>query len=242
MSFHPAAKKGGGLGTLIDVSRSDSFLATAAAVLIVACASAAGAAVSPAATPLPTLSGSPAWGGFERMWADVAAYTATVTVFEQKGTQVQTLVFDYAFRKPSSVTVRIVRGPNTGATLAWNGGDTVLARRGGGFLAIFKKTYSLHDPTVTTIRGSSIDELSFAAMISHAQDTPGAVFEISGEAIDGVPVEAVTILPSSAEADAGLTREVVDISPATNVPLRVLGYDGAGLVRQVDFSAVKLER
>jgi hypothetical protein len=94
---------------------------------------------------------------------------------------------------------------------------------------------------VTTLRGSSIDQLSFAAIISHGQDTAGTASEAKGPVIDGVSTEAVTLVPTSSTTDAGLTLEIVDISSTTNVPIRIFGYDGPILVRQVQFSNVKLQ-
>jgi hypothetical protein len=163
-------------------------------------------------------------------------------MFEQKDAQVQNWVFDYTFRKPSSATAHYNVGPNAGVTVVWNGGDTVTAHRGGGLLALFKRTFSLHDPIVTTIRGSSIDQLSFAAILDHGNGGGGTVSEGLGPTILGVPTAAVTLIPSSSVADAGLTQEVVDISTLTNLPIRVLGYEGTTLVRQVDFSVLKTER
>jgi outer membrane lipoprotein-sorting protein len=195
-----------------------------------------------APVPSATASGLPAaWIAFEAAWARVAAYRATVAVFDQKGTQVQNLVLDYTFRKPASATVHVVKGPNAGGTLVWNGGNTVIAHRGSGLLALFTKSYSLHDPVVTTLRGSSIDQLSFAAIISHGQDPAGVASEVTGPAIEGVPTEAVTLVPTSSANDDGLTLEIIDISSATNLPIRVVGYDGATLVRQVQFSNVRLQ-
>lgn len=150
-----------------------------------------------------------AWVAFERAWAGIVAYTVTVTVFDEHRAQVQNLAFNYTFRKPSSATVHVVKGPNVGGTLVWNGGNTVVAHRGSGLRALFTKTYSLHDPVVTTLRGSSIDQLSFAAIISHAQDTAGTASEATGPAIDGVSTEAVTLVPASPATDAGLTLEVI---------------------------------
>jgi hypothetical protein len=192
---------------------------------------------------MPTLSGAPpAWAAFERAWAGIAAYSVTIAVFERKGTQVQNVVFDYTFRKPSTATVHVVKGPNAGVTLVWSGGNTVVAHRSSGLLSIFKKTLSLHDPAVTTIRGSSIDQLSFAAILAHGQDTAGPTSQAPGPVIDGAASEAVTLIPTSSVADAGLTREIVDISTVTSLPLRVLGYEGDVLVRQIDFSNIKLEQ
>jgi len=181
-----------------------------------------------------------AWLEFTRAWAGIAGYSATVTVFEQKGAQVQHVVFDYNFRKPSNVTVHVIKGPNAGVTLVWNGGATMSAHRGSGFMAQFKKTLSLHDPAATTIRGSSIDQLSFGAILAHGQQTPGRVWQGRGTVINGAATEAVTLTPSSPAADVGLTYEIVEISKTTHFPMRVLGYQGRTLVRKVDFTNVKL--
>ncbi len=128
-------------------------------------------ATTPAVQPLPAASAAATHelDAFAAAWAPITAYTATVTVFEQQGTEVQHVVFDYSFRKPSSVTVHVLAGPNAGVTLAWDGGTNVVAHRGSGLAALFKRTLSLHDPLATTIRGSSIDQLSFAAILAHAR-------------------------------------------------------------------------
>ncbi len=192
-------------------------------------------------TPSATPSAPPAaWSAFEYAWGSITGYSTTIAVFEQKGAQVQNVVFEYTFHKPSSATVQVVKGPNAGVTLEWNGGDTVVAHRGSGLVAMFKKTLALHDPLVTTIRGSSIDQLSFAAILSHGQKTQGTTSQAPGPVIGGVPTHAVAIVPASAFADTGLTLEIVDLSSTTYMPVRVLGYVGSTLVRQVDFSNTKL--
>jgi hypothetical protein len=191
---------------------------------------------SPVPSSLP-----PAWMSFERAWTGISGYTATVTVFERRGDEVQHVAFDYTFDKPSSATVHVIKGPNAGVTLVWNGGSTVIAHRGSGLVALFKKTMSLHDPLITTIRGSSIDQLSFAAILTHAQDTAGPVTQSIGPVINGTPTTAVTLIPASSATDASLTREVVDISLSTSLPVRVLGYSETTLVRQIDFTNVRVK-
>jgi outer membrane lipoprotein-sorting protein len=183
-----------------------------------------------------------ALNAFERAWATVGGYRATVKVFERKGSRVQNVVFDYAFRKPSNVTVRVVEGQNAGVTLLWDGGTTVVAHRGSGLAALFKRTLPLHDPQVTTIRNSSIDELSFGKILTHARQTPGILSLSPGAVIGGVATEAVTLKPADPATDAALTREVIEISTKTHLPVQVLGYQGPALVRKIDYSNVKLVR
>jgi hypothetical protein len=175
---------------------------------------------------------------FAAAWASVTAYTTTIAVTERNNTLVQNVVLDYTFRKPSSVTVHVSAGPNAGVTMVWDGGTTVVAHRGSGLAALFKKTLSLHDPQATTIRGSSIDQLSFGAILAHAQQEAGHLTETTQSAIDGVNVDAVTLMSADVAANGGLTREIVELSPNTHLPVRVLGYDGATLVRQIDFTKV----
>lgn len=196
-----------------------------------------GAMTTPGATPSAP---PPGWRAFESAWGRIAGYSTTIAVFEQKGAQVQNVVFDYTFHKPSSATVHVVKGPNAGVTLEWNGEDTVVAHRGSGLVAMFKKTLSLHDPLVTTIRGSSIDELSFSAILSHGQTTQGTTSQAPGPVIDGAQTQSVAIVPASPLGDTGLTLEIVDLSSTTYMPVRVRGYAGSTLVRQVDFSNTKL--
>jgi outer membrane lipoprotein-sorting protein len=186
-------------------------------------------------------SASAAWAAFEQTWASITAYTATVAIFEREGAQVQSSVVNYTFRKPSDASVHFVAGKNAGVTVTWSGGETVVAHRGSGLIGLFKRTFALHDPQVTTIRGSSIDQLSFAAFIAHSQSTPGIVSQEPGPTILDIPTEAVTLIPTSSASDTGLTREIIDLSMPTNLPLRVLGYEQGTLVREIDFSNIQTQ-
>jgi outer membrane lipoprotein-sorting protein len=179
---------------------------------------------------------------FAAAWASVTAYSATVTVLERKGAQTQNVQLQYTFQKPTSVTAHVDAGANAGVTIVWGGGPTVVAHRGSGFAALFKKTLSLHDPQVTTIRGSSIDQLSFGAILAHAQQEPGRLTQAPQANIGGIGIAAVTLTSAQPTTNAGLTREVVEISTNTYLPVLVLGYDGTALVRQITFSNVKVKR
>ena len=175
---------------------------------------------------------------FDHAWKGVTAYSATITIFEQQGSQTQNMTFDYRFSKPSNLAIRVVAGANKGATLAWGGGKTVVVRRGSGFLSLFRRTVALNDPMVKTIRGSTINQLSFGAILAHSGQ-PGVLSEAHGDVIDGDTTEAVTLVPKSAPADANLTREVIEISTTTHFPLRILGYAGPTLVRKIDIADVQ---
>jgi outer membrane lipoprotein-sorting protein len=185
--------------------------------------------------------GISSWVAFERTWANVSSYSATVAIFEREGLQVQSSVLDYTFHKPSSATVHFIAGKNKGVTVVWDGGNTVVAHRGSGLFGLFTKTFALHDPEVTTVRGSSIDQLSFAAMLAHLQATPGTVTQAPSVPILGIPTETVTLVATSPIADTGLTSESIEFAIPMGLPLRILGYEGATIVRQIDFSNIELQ-
>jgi hypothetical protein len=92
---------------------------------------------------------------------------------------------------------------------------------------------------VTTIRGSSIDELSYGAIIAHAEQTVGTLSQSPGERIGDTATESLSLTPSDPAADAGFSREAIDLSTATELPMRVVAYEGTTLVRRVDFSDFK---
>lgn len=72
-----------------------------------------------------------------------------------------------------------------------------------------------------------------------AREAGGTLSEAPADAINGVAAEAVTLIPSKAD-DAGLTREVVELSTITHLPMRILGFDGMTLVRRIDFTNVNV--
>lgn len=194
-------------------------------------------AMGAGATPIEHAKDPLALVAFDHAWKGVTAYSATITVFEKKGSQSQNMTFDYRFTKPSNLAIRVIAGANKGATLVWGGGKTVVVRRGSGLLSLFRRTVSLDDPLVQTIRGSTINQLSFGAILAHSGQ-PGVLSEARGKPIDGVATEAVTLVPKSPSADANLTREVIEISTTTHFPLRILGYVGPTLVRKIDIADV----
>ena len=192
------------------------------------------AAVTPAAAA------DRALNAYARAWAGMTGYTATVTAFEQKGTQSERCTLSYTFKKPANVAVHIISGPNAGSNLTWDGGPTVTGSPGSGLLSFLKKKFPLHDPAVTTTRGSSIDEMSFGSILAHAEHQTGTLTDGPAEDIAGVSADVVALTPADPAADGGLTREVIELSSVTHLPLRILGFVGTLEVRRIDFTNVTI--
>ncbi len=165
-------------------------------------------------------------------WQNIAAYTAIISVFEQLHEQRESMRIDYAFRRPTDVRIHVIEGPNAGAILNWNGGPTLQARRGSGLIGIFRRTLRLNEPLATTIRGSSIDRLSFESILEHIRNTKGNLTLDQGR---------LTLIPREPATDGGLTREVFEFSPTSHLPISALAYEGNTLVRKVQFTDVRVD-
>jgi hypothetical protein len=52
----------------------------------------------------------------------------------------------------------------------------------------------------------------------------------------------LSLVPNDPVSDAGLSREVIDVSTLTQLPIRIEGYEGGRLVRRIDFTDVRPEK
>ena len=175
---------------------------------------------------------------FAKAWSGLNGYTATIRLYEVKGGNTEHAVFNYTYRKPQSVTMKVVSGPNAGATVTWSGGTTVSASKSGAFGITLSKNVSLNDPLVTSLRGYSVSDLSLPGILAHAQQTAGSSY--SGTVtLDGSAVTAVTLNVANPSQDNGMTREVLYLSQSTQLPVRIDGFVGNQLVRTYSFAIAK---
>lgn len=162
-------------------------------------------------------------------YAKIAGYKTTAHVYQVKGTQTQNSVYDYTFTKPTSISMNIVSGANSGANVTWNGGTSVRAGKG-----MFTKTVELTDPLVSSLRGMTIVQLSFGSILAHAAETAGSL-TASTTTLGGATVNLVNLDVANPQGDNGLTREVLYLSQSSNLPVRVDGFVGSTLVQTVTF-------
>jgi outer membrane lipoprotein-sorting protein len=200
--------------------------AVVAALVALACALPAAAADAP-----------PAVAAFATAWAAVDNYTTTITVHETDGKNVQDRVYHYAYKKPTFAKIDVVSGPGKGSGAVWTGGDRVRGHMGG-FLSGIKQSIAITDSRATSLRGDTIEKGSFQSVADDFKN--GKVDPSAADAtVDGVATDAVTVGLTPA-APGGATREVVYLSRATHLPVRRMAYAGDALVKQEDFSDVKL--
>jgi outer membrane lipoprotein-sorting protein len=207
----------------------------AAAALALALAGATVAATA-AAENKPT----PALDAFGAAWANVHDYSETIIAHEttNDGKETQDRTYSYEFVKPTSALIQITDGPGKGGGAAWHGGDQVKGHQGGLFSGV-KLIISKSDPRATSLRGDQIDVASFGYELDHFLNTPGTLSEAPGPALEGQATTAVTLAAAPAEAN-GVTREVLDVSNSTHLPVKREEYVGATLVKSEEFKDLKL--
>jgi hypothetical protein len=175
---------------------------------------------------------------FANAWSALHGYNATIQLYEMKGSNSEHAVFAYSFAKPTTVTMHVNQGPNSGATVKWTGGSTVYASKSGAFGITMGRNVSLSDPLVTSLRGYTVSDLSFAGILSHAQQTAGSLSSGSTK-LDGAMVTAITLNVANPAQDNGMTREVLYLSQSTQLPVRVDGFIGNQVVRMYRFTITK---
>ncbi len=176
---------------------------------------------------------------FAQAVAGVADYTVSITTHEVKGTDVRDNVYHYWFKKPALAKIETVSGRGRGSAAVWHGGDTVSGHQGG-ILSIIKLTVGIHDGKAVSLRGDTIDSASFPAQLEHFRTTKGELAEGPGPAIAGAPTETLTLKPADPVANGDVSRDVLFLSNATHLPVRRERYEGDKLVKQEDFTELKL--
>jgi outer membrane lipoprotein-sorting protein len=166
-------------------------------------------------------------------------YTVSISTHELSGDNVQDRGYKYAFKKPALAKIETVSGPGRGSAAVWHGGDTVRGHQGGFFSGI-KLNIGIHDGRAVSLRGDTIDSASFPAQLEHFRTTKGELSEAAGPAIGGVATESLTLKVADPAANGNVSRDVLFLSSANHLPLRRERFEGERLVKQEEFTNLKL--
>ena len=180
-------------------------------------------------------SGDDALAKFSAAWAKVNAYTCTITAHEVLGTRVQDRVYTLKFRKPYATRMDITGGDGRGSAVVWDGGDTVYGHKGG-ILSMFKKHLPLHDPQATSIRGTTVAEANFGALLDFAKSLKGSTMTSKPGENGQTDVDIAVSDPASAQ---GITRERFVLG-ANDLPVEFDQWEGDTQVKRVTYDDVAL--
>ncbi|MBC5800391.1 MAG: hypothetical protein GIX03_05325 [Candidatus Eremiobacteraeota bacterium] len=180
---------------------------------------------------------SSALNEFTAAWSGIGSYSATLTMHETEGNDVQDRTYAYTFAKPANATIAITAGPGRGGKVSWSGGDDVTGSPPG-ILGAIKVHMSLHDHRVTSLRGDTVAMASFGWLRDHLRRTKGTITQMAGPEVRGVATSEVGLAVTDPSADDGVTREVVLLSQRTHLPVEFERYVGASLVKDIRYSDV----
>jgi outer membrane lipoprotein-sorting protein len=182
---------------------------------------------------------TPALEAFARAWDGIDDYHETIVVHEIYRNETQDRIYDYSFKKPSFAHIEVTAGPGRGSGAVWRGGDTVKGHQGG-FLSMIRMTVPIGDRRAASLRGDTIEVASFGYERKHFQATPGMLGEGPGPTIDGVATTAVTLAVADPTKNAGVSKDVLDLSNEMHLPVRREQYAGDTLVKVETFRNVQL--
>lgn len=195
-----------------------------------AAAAALAAIVSLPATALASPAGDAALAAFSTAWAAVNTYTCTITAHEVQGLDVQDRVYHMAFARPNNMRMDIVGGAGKGGAAIWTGGDTVYGHQGG-FLSFIKLHLNIHDPKAVSLRGKTIAEASFAALLDRVKSLK--LSSLDAKTANGLTTMSAQI--EDAKPDKDITS-ILLVFGANHLPVEYDEYQGANVVDHVLYS------
>ncbi len=181
-----------------------------------------------------TTSGDAALARFEAAWAKVNTYACTIVGHEVSGSHVQDRTYTIKFRKPYDTRMDITAGDGRGGAAVWHGGDTVRGHQGG-FISFIRLNLSIHDPKATSLRGTTIAEANFGALLEHLKALKGSTIDATTE--DGQT--KINIAVADPANDQNVTRELMVLG-ANGLPVEFDQWEGDTQVKRVTYSDVAL--
>jgi outer membrane lipoprotein-sorting protein len=171
---------------------------------------------------------------FSADWDKVNTYTCTITAHEVSGTNVQDRVYEMWFQKPHNTRMNITAGDGQGSAVIWDGSDRVYGHQGG-WKAMFKKHLNLHDRLATSIRGTTVAEANFGAILDHIRGLKGATI---GPTRTGTQVK-IDVAVADPTADNNVTREMIVLGDDA-LPVEYDQWEGDSQVKHVAYTGVQL--
>lgn len=198
-----------------------------------------------AALAVPAGAGS-AFDRFQDAWNGVHDYSVTIESHEQLGTASDEHEFFYAFRKPDRARLDVVKGPRSGGTILWEGGDRVTAYKRA--MSIFKMHASAWDKNLTSLRGNGILSTNMGDVVACFGAHRAALREREGPLVEGEATDEIELpydgvqCPDDPPADRGtVTLDVLDISKATGMVVQRRRYAGDEVVERWELKEYRID-
>ena len=187
------------------------------------------AATAPSTSPAET-----ALAKYTAAWDKLNAYTCDLTAHETLGSRVQDRTYAMTFRKPFDTKMDITGGDGKGGSAVWHGGDTLRGHQGG-FVSFIKLNLNIHDGRATSIRGTTIAQANFGAILDHVKSLKGTVAATASGGDTTIDFSVPD--PSS---DNSVTKERVVLG-SNGLPSEYDQWEGDALVRHVVYTNLVID-
>jgi hypothetical protein len=187
-----------------------------------------------AATASPAAAAEAAIAKFTAAWDKLNSYTCDLSAHEVLGSRVQDRTYAMTFRKPYDTKMDITGGDGKGGAAVWHGGDTLRGHQGG-FVSFIKLNLNIHDGRATTIRGTTIAQANFGAILDHVKSLKGTVDATTSG--DSTTIDFSVPDPSS---DSSVTKERVVLA-SNGLPAEYFQWEGDTVVRHVVYTDVVVD-
>jgi len=128
----------------------------------------------------------------------------------------------------------VTGGDNRGGAGVWRGGDTVKGHQGG-FLSFIKLNLNIHDPKAVSVRGTTIADANFGALLEHIKGLKGATIDAVAEGT----LTKINVAVADPSADNNVTKELMVLG-ANDLPVEYDQWEGDNEVKRVTYSDVVL--
>jgi hypothetical protein len=171
---------------------------------------------------------------FASAWSNITAFTCTIDAHEVSGNRVQDRTYNMFFHKPHDTRLEITKGDSRGSIAVWRGGTRVIGHRGG-VLSFAKLNVDIHSPLVVTIRGTTIADPNFGAILDHIRGLDRSSAAVASD--NGLT--RIDIAVADPSTDKNVTRERLTLG-RDSLPIEYEQWQMDSEVERVMYLNVKL--
>ena len=173
---------------------------------------------------------------FQTAWDALKTYKATVKAHEELNGNAQDRTYILWFQKPTDVRLDVTAGDNKGSVAVYHGGDRVVGHRGGIF-SLIKLNLDIHNKLAVSLRGTTIAQASFGAVLDHMKSTKWKSSEVLVQG-DKWTITSTAADPST---NQNILKEVATLG-ANGLPIELVQYEASGvLAKHVVYPDVQVD-
>ncbi len=172
--------------------------------------------------------------------SEIRDYTCTFESFEQLGNKTQDRTYEFKYLASGWIRMKIIKGDNKGAEVAYNPETKKVRAHKGGLLSAIKLTLDPSDKKVTSLRGYKITDAPFPALVTMLQE---AIQDAGSVALQQKDEEWLLVIDQLQHPENfhGTSKFEVRISAQDLLPKEVLQYDADGnLIKRLTYWNIQI--